>query len=78
MLSDAISPKAAKAAFRWDDPFLLEDQLTADERAIRDAAQAFCQERLASRVLEQFRHETVDAGIACRHLLSEQSERLWL
>ena len=63
MLSDAISPKAAKAAFRWDDPFLLEDQLTADERAIRDAAQAFCQERLASRVLEQFRHETVDAGI---------------
>ena len=63
MLSDALSPKVAKAAFRWDDPFLLEDQLTADERAIRDAAQAFCQERLASRVLEQFRHETVDAGI---------------
>jgi glutaryl-CoA dehydrogenase len=63
MLSDALSPKVAKAAFRWDDPFLLEDQLTADERAIREAAQAFCQERLASRVLEQFRHETVDPGI---------------
>src|ERR1043165_4192914 len=55
--------KAAKAAFHWDDPLLLEQQLSADERAVRDAARAYCQDRLAPRVLEAFRHEKTDPAI---------------
>jgi glutaryl-CoA dehydrogenase len=54
---------AAKASFHWDDPLLLDTQLSDDERAVRDAAQAYAQDRLSPRVLEQFRHETVDASI---------------
>ncbi|RYF07726.1 MAG: acyl-CoA dehydrogenase [Comamonadaceae bacterium] len=53
----------AHAAFQWDDPFLIEQQLTDDERAIRDAAAAYCQDKLAPRVLEQFRHEKTDVSI---------------
>src|SRR5215813_6289127 len=53
----------AKATFHWDDPLLLDAQLSADERAVRDAARAYCQERLAPRVLEAFRHEKTDAAI---------------
>ena len=54
---------AAKASFHWDDPLLLEQQITEDERAVRDAARAYCQEKLATRVLEAFRHEKTDASI---------------
>jgi glutaryl-CoA dehydrogenase len=55
---------AKKAApFQWDDPLLLDQQLTDDERAVRDAARDYCQGRLAPRVLEAFRHETTDPGI---------------
>ncbi len=43
--------------FQWDDALLLEGQLTEDERAIRDAARAFCQDKLFTRVLEANRHE---------------------
>jgi len=46
-----------KAAFRWDDAFLLDDQLSEDERMVRDAARAYCQERLMPRVLEATRKE---------------------
>src|SRR6218665_1355412 len=56
-------PTMAHAAFHWDDPFLLEQQLSNDERMVRDAAAAYCQERLAPRVLEAFRHEKMDTGI---------------
>ena len=59
--------KLAKARFHWDDPFLLEQQLTDDERAIRDAANAYCQERLAPRVLEAFRQGSTDPAI-CREM----------
>src|SRR5678816_130563 len=52
-----------KASFKWDDPFLLEDQLTPDERMVRDAAQAYAQDKLAPRVLEAFRHEKTDPSI---------------
>lgn len=51
------------ARFQWDDPFLLDDQLADDERAVRDAAQAYCQERLQTRVLMAARHETFDREI---------------
>jgi glutaryl-CoA dehydrogenase len=55
--------KKLKAQFHWDDPLLLSDQLTEDERMVRDAAQAYCQDKLAPRVLEAFRHERTDPSI---------------
>src|SRR3569832_1201296 len=51
------------ARFIWDDPLLLDEQLSADARMIRAAANAYCQERLASRVLEAFRLENTDPAI---------------
>jgi glutaryl-CoA dehydrogenase len=53
----------AKASFHWDDPLLLEQQLTGDERAVRDAARAYAQDRLLPRVTEAFRHGTTDVAI---------------
>ena len=50
-------------AFKWDDALLLEDQLTEEERAIRDAAHAYCQDKLFTRVLEANRHERFDRDI---------------
>ncbi|MDE2416096.1 MAG: acyl-CoA dehydrogenase [Comamonadaceae bacterium] len=49
--------------FQWNDPFHLDQQLTEDERAIRDAAHAYCQDKLAPRVLDMFRHEKTDVSI---------------
>jgi glutaryl-CoA dehydrogenase len=46
-----------RPAFVWEDPLLLEDQLTDDERMIRDSARAYCQEKLMPRVLEANRLE---------------------
>jgi glutaryl-CoA dehydrogenase len=51
------------ARFEWDDPLLLAAQLSDDERAVREAAAAYCQHRLAPRVLDAFRHETTDTAI---------------
>jgi glutaryl-CoA dehydrogenase len=53
----------AAARFDWADPFLLDQQLTDEERMVRDSARAYCQDRLAPRVLEMFRHETRDLAI---------------
>jgi glutaryl-CoA dehydrogenase len=53
----------AKAQFHWDDPLLLNEQLTDEERMVRDAAQAYCQDKLQPRVLEAFRQEKTDASI---------------
>ena len=53
----------SKAAFHWDDPLLLNAQLSDEERMVRDAAQAYCAEKLAPRVLEAFRHEQTDTAI---------------
>src|SRR5262245_6057592 len=47
----------AEIAFQWSDPLLLEDQLADDERMIRDAARAYCEEKLMPRVLEANRQE---------------------
>ena len=54
---------ASHAKFSWDDPLQLNAQLTDDERAVRDAAHAYCQDRLQPRVLEAFRHEKTDRAI---------------
>ena len=60
------SPQAkprSTPAFRWEDPLLLDEQLTEDERMVRDAARQFCQEKLFPRVLEANRHERFDREI---------------
>jgi glutaryl-CoA dehydrogenase len=58
-----LKPHAGKARFVWDDPLLLNDQLTEDERMVRDAAGVYCRQQLAPRVLEAFRHEKTDPAI---------------
>ncbi|MCP4820740.1 MAG: acyl-CoA dehydrogenase [Shimia sp.] len=60
-----LSPKDAPdlSSFDWVDPFRLETQLTDDERMLRDAAQAFAQDRLQPRVIEAFRNEETDPAI---------------
>ena len=55
--------KRALGPFAWDDPLRLDDELSEDERAIRDAARAFCQDRLMPRILLANRHETFDRGV---------------
>jgi glutaryl-CoA dehydrogenase len=57
------APEKHSAAFQWDDPLRLGDQLSEDERMLRDAAHAYSQGKLAPRVLEMFRHEKSDASI---------------
>jgi len=52
-----------KAVFKWEDPLLLDAQLTEDERMVREAAAAYCQDKLAPRIVQAFRHETTDAAI---------------
>ena len=54
---------ASKASFNWEDPLLMDQQLTEDERMVRDAAAAYAQDKLAPRVLEAFRHEKTDPAI---------------
>jgi glutaryl-CoA dehydrogenase len=52
-----------KAQFDWTDPLLLEQQLTQEERMVRDTARQYAQDKLAPRILEAFRHEKMDASI---------------
>jgi glutaryl-CoA dehydrogenase len=61
--------KGGFAPFDWADPFHLDTQLTEDERAVRDAAHDYCQEKLFPRVLRAFREETFD-----RDIMSEMGE----
>jgi glutaryl-CoA dehydrogenase len=53
----------AHAAFNWQDPFLLDSQLSDDERMVREAAAAYCQDKLQPRVVQAFRNETTEANI---------------
>jgi glutaryl-CoA dehydrogenase len=53
----------ANASFVWNDPFLLDQQLTEDERMVREAAAVYSQERLATRIQDAFRNETTDPAI---------------
>ena len=54
---------ATKLAFEWADPLLLEDQLTEDERLIRNAARAYAQDKLLPRVVEAYAQEKIDRAI---------------
>ncbi len=53
----------SKAEFHWEDPLLLEEQLTEEERMVRDTARAYAQDKLMPRVLEANRHEKFDREI---------------
>ncbi|RYB03428.1 acyl-CoA dehydrogenase [Lichenibacterium ramalinae] len=58
---DRVLPKAPP--FQWDDPFLLDEQLTDEERMIRDTARDYAQDRLQTRILAAYRDETVEPEI---------------
>ena len=58
-----VAAKADKPNFSWEDPLLFDGQLSEDERMIRDAARAFCDEKLMPRILEAHRHETHDPDV---------------
>jgi glutaryl-CoA dehydrogenase len=55
--------KPSEAHFRWDDPLLLDDQLSGDERMIRDSARQYAQSKLMPRVIEAYREEKTDRSI---------------
>ncbi len=52
-----------KPTFKWEDPLLLEDQLSEEERMVRDSARAYAQDKLMPRILMANRHETFDRAI---------------
>jgi glutaryl-CoA dehydrogenase len=55
--------QSVKPTFRWDDPLLLDEQLTEEERIVRDTAHGYAQEKLLPRITHAFRHESTDAAI---------------
>jgi glutaryl-CoA dehydrogenase len=62
-ISKSSSHDIAAAPFDWTDPLLLEAELSAEERQVRDAARDFCRDKLMSRVKLGFRNETFDRAI---------------
>jgi len=67
-MNDTAKPSPF-TAFQWDDALRLDSQLSEDERAVRDAAHAYCQEKLLPRVIEANRRETFD-----REIMNEMGE----
>ncbi|MBV6649010.1 MAG: acyl-CoA dehydrogenase, partial [Hoeflea sp.] len=61
--------KSAKSSFQWEDPFLITDQLTEEERMIADAARAFAADKLMPRVTDAYLNEVTD-----REIFSEMGE----
>ena len=61
----AMSPDPSDfgPSFAWDDPFLLQQQLSSEERQIQDSTRHFAQERLAPRVTQAFRHERIERDV---------------
>ncbi len=64
-----MSNRQIRAPFDWSDPFLMDDELTEEERMIRDTARGYCQDNLMPRVLEANRHERFD-----REIMTEMGE----
>lgn len=60
---------SAQTVFQWDDPLLLETQLSSEERMVRDSARDYCQARLLPRILEANRYERFD-----REIMDEMGE----
>ena len=68
-LKHANIARSKPANFNWEDPFLLEDQLTEEERMIRDTAKAYCQDKLMPRIIEANRNEVFH-----REIMNEMGE----
>lgn len=64
-MAHTLSPQSAPSlnSFNWEDPFLFDDQLSDEERMMRDAAKAYAQDKLQPRVIEAFREENTDPDI---------------
>ncbi len=62
-LQSASSRAQSHATFAWDDPFLLDKQLTEEERMIRDAAAAFAEDKLRPRIEHDYMDEHTDPEI---------------
>ena len=58
-----MKKSVTKASFRWEDPFLLEEQLSEEERMVRDSARNYCQGKLMPGIIEANRHEKFDREI---------------
>ncbi len=56
-------PQNAHPPFQWDDPFLLDSQLSEDERMVMQTTRDYCQNKLQPRVLKAFRHENFDRAV---------------
>jgi len=63
------SGKKGRVAFSWEDPLLIESQLSTEERLVRDTARSYCQEKLLPRVTEANRNEKFD-----REIMNEMGE----
>ncbi len=63
------APRKTKADFQWDDPLLLDELLSDEERMVRDTAQAYCRDKLMPRVVEANRHEKFH-----REIMNEMGE----
>jgi len=66
---DDTTRRRTVQSIQWDDAFLLEAQLTEDEKLVRDSARAYCQDRLQPRVISAFREERFD-----REIMTEMGE----
>jgi len=53
----------ADGVFDWSDPLLLNEELSEEERLVRDNARRFCQDKLLPRVRDDFRHERFDPAV---------------
>jgi glutaryl-CoA dehydrogenase len=58
-----VTTQIKESMYRWDDPLFLDDQLTEEERMIRDSVRAFAQEKLQPRVINAFHDERADPGL---------------
>ena len=58
-----MSTASSSPQFDWEDPFQLAGQLSDEERMVEETARRYCQDRLAPRVRDAFRHETTDPAI---------------
>ena len=58
-----MSSKTKWGAFNWEDPFLMDSQLTEEERLVRDTAHSYAQEQLLPRVREAYQQEKTEPAI---------------
>ena len=76
-MEEALKARSKMPVIAWEDPFLIDGQLTEEERLIRDTAHAYCQENLAPRAIEGNRNSarTSDASVC---LIAQTPTQLFL